>query len=124
MSSSRTRAPSAVAAAGALGMASVDVVKTLVVTAPEGYVRVVLPASERIDLRKLPDIRVGGKKKVHLASEEDLARDGAVPRSAEAGATRPHRQPPGRARLARAGGGVARGVRARPNQRSLAHQRS
>ena len=47
--------------------------------------RAVLPASERIDLRKLREVCGGGKKNVHLASEEDLARDypefelGAVP---------------------------------------------
>jgi Ala-tRNA(Pro) deacylase len=45
----------------------------------------VLPASERIDVHKLREITGGGKKDVHLASEEDLARDypefdlGAVP---------------------------------------------
>ena len=76
---------SAVAEAEALGLASADVAKTLVVTTSEGYVRAVLPASERIDLRKLREVTGGGKKKVHLASEEDLARDypefdlGAVP---------------------------------------------
>jgi Ala-tRNA(Pro) deacylase len=76
---------SAVAQAEALGLAPTDVAKTLVVAVPEGYVRAVLPASERIDLRKLREARGGGKKKVHLASEEDLARDyaefelGAVP---------------------------------------------
>jgi Ala-tRNA(Pro) deacylase len=48
-------------------------------------VRAVLPASERIDLRKLREVCGGGKKQVHLASEEHLARDypefdlGAVP---------------------------------------------
>ena len=47
--------------------------------------RAVLPASERIDLRKVRDILGVSKTKVHLASEEDLARDypefelGAVP---------------------------------------------
>jgi Ala-tRNA(Pro) deacylase len=56
-----------------------------VVTIPEGYLRAVLPASTRIDLRKLREVRGGSKKKIHLASEEDLARDyaefdlGAVP---------------------------------------------
>jgi prolyl-tRNA editing enzyme YbaK/EbsC (Cys-tRNA(Pro) deacylase) len=83
------RTESAVAAAEALGFASADVAKTLVITAPDGYVRAVravLPASERIDVRKLREVRGGGKKKVHLASEEDLTRDhlefdlGAVPR--------------------------------------------
>jgi Ala-tRNA(Pro) deacylase len=79
------RTESAVAEAEALGIAAADVAKTLVVTTPEGYVRAVLPASERIDLRKLREVRGGGKKQVHLASEKDLARDypefdlGAVP---------------------------------------------
>jgi Ala-tRNA(Pro) deacylase len=79
------RTESAVAEAEALGIAAADVAKTLVVTTPEGYVRAVLPASERIDLRKLREVRGGGKKQVHLASEEQLARDypefdlGAVP---------------------------------------------
>ncbi len=79
------RTESALAEAEALGIAPADVAKTLVVTIPKGYVRAVLPASERIDLRKLREARGGGKKKVHLASEEDLARDyaefdlGAVP---------------------------------------------
>ena len=79
------RTESAVAEAEALGISSADVAKTLVVTTPDGYIRAVLPASERIDLRKLRAMRGGGKKTVHLASEEDLARDypefdlGAVP---------------------------------------------
>jgi Ala-tRNA(Pro) deacylase len=60
------------------------VAKTLVVSTPSGYVRAVLPASERIDLRKLRE-HVEGGKRVHLATEEDLERDfpdfelGAVP---------------------------------------------
>jgi Ala-tRNA(Pro) deacylase len=80
-----SRTESAVAEAEALGVAPADVAKTLVVTTPEGYVRAVLPASERIDVHKLREITGGGKKDVHLASEEDLARDypefdlGAVP---------------------------------------------
>jgi Ala-tRNA(Pro) deacylase len=79
------RTESAAAEAEALGIAPADVAKTLVMTTPEGYVRAVLPASERIDLRKLREVRGGGKEQVHLASEEDLARDypefdlGAVP---------------------------------------------
>jgi Ala-tRNA(Pro) deacylase len=82
---SHARTESAVAEADALGVAPADVAKTLVVTTPEGYVRAVLPGSERIDLHKLREITGGGKKDVHLASEEDLARDypefdlGAVP---------------------------------------------
>ena len=76
---------SALAEAEAVGVDVADVAKTLVVTAPEGYVRVVLPASDRLDLRKLREITGGASKKVHLATEEDLARDypefelGAVP---------------------------------------------
>jgi Ala-tRNA(Pro) deacylase len=79
------RTESAVAEAEALSPAPADVAKTLVVTTPEGYLRAVLPASERIDLHKLREVTGGGKKKVHLASEEDMARDypefdlGAVP---------------------------------------------
>jgi Ala-tRNA(Pro) deacylase len=79
------RTESAVAEAEALGIASADVAKTLVVSTPEGYARAVLPASERLDLRKLRKLWGGGKRQVHLASEEDLARDypefdlGAVP---------------------------------------------
>ncbi len=71
--------------AQALGLAPEDVAKTLVLTIPDGYVRAVVPASERIDLRKVRELLGVGKKKVHLASEEDLARDypefelGAVP---------------------------------------------
>jgi Ala-tRNA(Pro) deacylase len=76
---------SAVAEANALGVAAAEVAKTLVLTAPEGYVRAVLPASERIDLRKLRELRGGAGDDVHLAAESDLARDypefelGAVP---------------------------------------------
>jgi prolyl-tRNA editing enzyme YbaK/EbsC (Cys-tRNA(Pro) deacylase) len=65
------------------------------VTIPEGYVRAVLPASERIDLRKLRQARSGGgKKNVHLASEEDRRGTtrsstwGQYHRSAEAAAIR------------------------------------
>jgi Ala-tRNA(Pro) deacylase len=82
---SHARTESAVAEAEALGLVPTDVAKTLVVTTPEGYVRAVLPASKRIDLHKLREVTGGGKKDVHLASEEDLARDypefdlGAVP---------------------------------------------
>lgn len=76
---------SALAEAEALGVAPDDVAKTLVVKVPEGYVRVVVPASARLDLRKLREIRGDGRHKVRLATEEDLRRDypefelGAVP---------------------------------------------
>jgi len=76
---------SALAEAEALGVAPEDVAKTLVVKLAEGYVRAVLPASARLDLRKVREIHGGGRHRVHLASEEDLRRDypefelGAVP---------------------------------------------
>jgi Ala-tRNA(Pro) deacylase len=71
--------------AQALGLEATMVAKTLIVTSPEGNVRAVLPASERIDLRKLGELEGESKKNVHLASEETLRRDypefelGAVP---------------------------------------------
>jgi prolyl-tRNA editing enzyme YbaK/EbsC (Cys-tRNA(Pro) deacylase) len=57
---SHAHTESAVAEAEALGLAPADVAKTLVVTTREGYVRAVLPASERIDLHKLREITGGG----------------------------------------------------------------
>ena len=76
---------SALAEADALGVAPDDVAKTLVVKTAGGYVRAVLPASARLDLRKLRELHGGGRHTVHLATEEDLRRDyqefelGAVP---------------------------------------------
>jgi Ala-tRNA(Pro) deacylase len=76
---------SALAEAQALGVDPVDVGKTLVVTTPDGNVRVVLTASDRLDLHKLGELLGDGRKSVHLASEEALGRDysefplGAVP---------------------------------------------
>ena len=70
--------------ANVLGLPPSGVAKTLVVAAPGGHVRVVLPASERIDLRKLRDYVEGGKR-IRLANEDELARAypefdlGAVP---------------------------------------------
>jgi len=60
--------------AEALGLPPTAVAKTLVLAAPEGHVRAVLPASERIDLRKVREIVEGGKS-IHLAAEDELARD-------------------------------------------------
>jgi Ala-tRNA(Pro) deacylase len=74
----------AAAEATALGIGAEEVAKTLVLVSPRGNVRAVLAASERIDVRKVAVLGVGGKK-AHLASEDDLARDypgfelGAVP---------------------------------------------
>jgi Ala-tRNA(Pro) deacylase len=71
--------------AAALGLPPDEVAETLVVTTPEGNVRAVLPASERIDLRKIAGLRGDSKKQVQLASEDTLRRDypefdlGAVP---------------------------------------------
>ena len=76
---------SALAEAEALGVSPADVAKTLVVKTADGYVRVVLPASARLDLAKLREIQGGGRHTVHLATEDDLGRDypefalGAVP---------------------------------------------
>src|SRR5262249_8171870 len=57
-----------------LGLPPHAVAKTLVLDTPEGHIRVVLPASERIDLRKVRE-HVGGGKSIHLATEGELARD-------------------------------------------------
>ena len=78
------RTDTAAAEAEALGIQPEEVAKTLVLSTPAGYVRAVLPASERIDLHKVRE-HVEGGKRVHLATEEDLGRDypefelGAVP---------------------------------------------
>ena len=75
----------ALAEAHALGVDPRDVAKTLVVSTGGGYVRAVVPATERLDLRKLRELLGATKKEVQLASERDLARDygefdlGAVP---------------------------------------------
>jgi Ala-tRNA(Pro) deacylase len=81
---SHPRTETAAAEAEALGIDPKDVAKTVVLATPAGHVRAVLPASERIDLRKVREHLEGGKS-IHLATEEDLTRDypdfelGAVP---------------------------------------------
>jgi Ala-tRNA(Pro) deacylase len=76
---------SATAEAEALGLEPADVAKTLVVKTPDGYMRAVIPASQRLDLHKLRELSGGGRHRVHLATEDDLRRDfrefelGAVP---------------------------------------------
>ena len=81
---SHPRTETAAAEAEALGLDPREVAKSLVLSTPAGHVRAVLPASERIDLRKVRD-HVEGGKSIHLASEEELTRDysdfelGAVP---------------------------------------------
>ena len=60
--------------AAALGLGPEEVAKTLVLVTPAGHVRTVLAASNRIDMHKVGDVLEVGHKKVHLASEDDLAR--------------------------------------------------
>lgn len=74
----------AAAEATALGLHPDEVAKTLVVTTGSGNVRVLVPASERVDLHKLRDVLDAGKE-LHLLTEEALGADypefdlGAVP---------------------------------------------
>ena len=74
----------ATAEASALGLPPAEVAKTLIVRTSSGHVRALVPASERIDMRKLRDV-VRESKDVQLATEEEMARDypefplGAVP---------------------------------------------
>ena len=75
----------AAAEAEALGVDPGEVGKTLVLSAPDGNVRAVLPGSARLDVRKVRDALGVTGKRVHLLSEDALARDykefelGAVP---------------------------------------------
>lgn len=74
----------AVDEATALGLRADEVAKTLVVTTGAGNVRVLVPASERVDMHKLRDLLEAGKE-LHLLTEEALGADypefdlGAVP---------------------------------------------
>jgi Ala-tRNA(Pro) deacylase len=69
----------------ALGLSPVSVAKTLVLATPEGHVRAVVPASERLDLRKVRTCLRLAKGEVRLLTEAELGRDypdfelGAVP---------------------------------------------
>ena len=75
----------ATAEALALGVSPDEVAKTLIVATPEGHVRALVPASRRIDMRKLADALGEGRKQLHLCSEDEMRRDypefelGAVP---------------------------------------------
>ena len=64
---------SAAEEAQALGVEPTDVAKTLIVSGPEGNVRAVVPASERLDLHKLAEACEVGRNALQLASEDDLA---------------------------------------------------
>jgi Ala-tRNA(Pro) deacylase len=75
----------AVAEAEALGLPPTEVAKTLIARTPAGRLRALIPASERIDMRKLREAVGASKDDVQLASEEEMAQDypefalGAVP---------------------------------------------
>lgn len=75
---------SAVDEAVSLGMRPAEVAKTIVVTTGTGNLRVLVPASERVDMHKLRDLLDAGKE-LHLLTEEALGNDypqfdlGAVP---------------------------------------------
>lgn len=65
------RTTSAAAEARTLGLDPREVAKTVVLVTPDGFVRAVLPASERLDLGKVRTIL--DTKDVQLATEEVLA---------------------------------------------------
>ena len=70
--------------ASALGLRPNEVAKTIVLTSGGGNLRVLLPASDRIDMHKLRDLLDAGKE-LHLLNEAAMKRDypefelGAVP---------------------------------------------
>lgn len=69
------RTTTAAAEAHVLGLEPREVAKTLVLSTPDGFLRAVLPASERLDLGKVRTLL--GTKDVQLATEGVLA--GAYP---------------------------------------------
>ena len=77
--------------AAVIGVRPDEVGKTLVLTSPEGFVRAVLPASDRLDLHKVREY-LGAGKEIRLATEEELV--GAYP-AFELGAVPPFGGPPG-----------------------------
>ncbi len=68
-----------------LGLSPGEVAKTIVVQTPTGNVRVVLAASDRLDVHKVGELEGGSRKHVHLLAEDALGRRypdfevGAVP---------------------------------------------
>src|SRR4249919_3520655 len=78
------RTTTAAAEAHALDLEPREVAKTVVLSTPDGFLRAVLPASERLDLGKVRGLL--GTKEVQLATEIVLA--GAYPEF-ELGAVRP-----------------------------------
>jgi Ala-tRNA(Pro) deacylase len=77
--------------ASVIGAAPDEVGKTIVLVGERGFVRVVLPASERLDLHKLRPL-VGCGQSIRLATEEEIA--GAYPMF-ELGAVPPFGGPAG-----------------------------
>jgi Ala-tRNA(Pro) deacylase len=75
----------AAAEAEALGLSPGEVAKTLIARTPDGRLRALVPASDRIDMGKLRGAVGASKDDVQLATEEEMARDypefalGAVP---------------------------------------------
>lgn len=73
----------AVEEAAALGLTAAEVAKTVIARTPDGHMRALVPASERIDMRKLRE--AVGESDVQLATEAEMAQDypefalGAVP---------------------------------------------
>ena len=58
--------------AAAIGLPAAEVAKTLVLFTSTGHVRVVLQASERLDMHKVHDL-LGDGKHTRLATEAELA---------------------------------------------------
>ena len=69
----------------ASGVRPDNAAKSVLLHGEEGYRLVVIPASERLDLRKVRDLLDSSKAKVRLATEEEMAADfpdfelGAIP---------------------------------------------
>jgi Ala-tRNA(Pro) deacylase len=75
----------------ALEVGLAEVAKTIIVATSAGFVRAIVPASDRLDLNKLRAL-LHGAKDVRLASEEEMA--GAYPMF-DLGAVPPFGGPPG-----------------------------
>ena len=76
--------------AAALGLPPDEVAKTLVVTTPEGNVRAVLPASERIDLRKIAGLAASPRSR---STSRARTRCGVTTRSSTSGGPAARRRP-------------------------------
>ena len=121
----------ATAEALALGVSPDEVAKTLIVATPTGHVRALVPASRRIDMRKLADALGESRKQLRLATEDEMRRDypefelGAVPPSAARARTRSSSTARSRTTPRSSSGRLARGLGAGANRRSRApHRRS